>query len=75
MKNIKPIRFNEHIAVHNKQEFEIEYVDGNRVHFTDGTTFLVQTIDKYFQPNFARTIDSFQGDKNSAAFWYYWSEK
>ena len=51
--------------IHNKQEFEIKEIDDakNLITLTTGETLHVKTIDKYFQPNYARTIDSFQGDK------------
>ena len=68
VKDIKPIRWSETYKIHNKQEFEIDYVDNNNIVLTDGKTLDLQVIVDCFQPNYARTIDSFQGDKISAPF-------
>ena len=54
--------------IHNKQEFEIEAIDNNYIVLTDGKILDLHVVVANFQPNYARTIDSFQGDKITKPF-------
>ena len=64
------VKYPEKIQIHNKEEYEIEHIDNikNLITLTNGETLHVELINDYFQPDFARTIDSFQGDCISQDF-------
>ena len=68
IKHIKPIRWAETYVIHNKQEFEIEAIDNNYIVLTDGKILDLHVVVANFQPNYARTIDSFQGDRITKPF-------
>ena len=68
IKHIKPNRSAETYIIHNKEEFEIEAVDNNYIVLTDGKIIDLHVVVSNFQPNYARTIDSFQGDKITKPF-------
>ena len=67
-KHITPIRWSETYVIHNKQEFEIEAIDNNYIVLTDGKILDLHVVVANFQPNYARTIDSFQSDKITKPF-------
>jgi hypothetical protein len=64
----KPFKFKETHTYHNKEEFKILEVDDNTVTFTNNDILRIEEVDQYFQPHYARTIDSFQGDKITTPF-------
>ena len=68
IKGVKPRKFKETHTFHNKAEFEILEVDNNTITFTNNDILRIQDVDAYFQPHYARTIDSFQGDKIKIPF-------
>jgi hypothetical protein len=60
------------IDVHNKQEFIISKIaiadDDKYIYTKCGMIFNAKLISESFQPNYARTIDSYQGDKIEIPF-------
>jgi len=64
-------KFNEYYRLQNKFTMTIESVnvENQSVNLSDGKSNLpIYLICKYFQPDYARTIDSFQGDKLAMPF-------
>ena len=61
-------KFKETHTFHNKGDFEILEVDNNTITFTNNDILRIQDVDAYFQPHYARTADSFQGDKIKIPF-------
>ena len=63
IKYIKPEKCSAAYTYHNKQEFEISEVDDNTITFTNNDILKIQYAAAHFQPHYARTINSVQGDK------------
>ena len=64
-------KFNEYHRLQNKLTTTIEYIniDNQSVNLADGKCNIpIYLISRYFQPDYARTIDSFQGDKLTKPF-------
>ena len=68
IKNIKPFKFHETYTFYNKEEYIIECVNVDKITFTSGHILKTDNVNLYFQPHYARTIDSYQGDKLTIPF-------
>ena len=69
-RHIKEKIYSSKFTVHNKEEFVIESVDTDNqtLTFTNGKALHIDTILKYFIPNYASTIDGYQGDRIDTKF-------
>ena len=66
--NIKPFKFKETYTFYNKEEYAVESVDADKITFTSGNVLRTYYVHQYYQPHYARTIDSYQGDKLTIPF-------